>query len=121
MKKQEERRKNKRTMVQDFFSVFIVIPNKHGMAKIYLRDLSKAGLCFRTEMEEPFAAGQVLDLRFYTNPNMYIPLQCRVIRVQDGEVGVEFVHAGEKAVQAMQKLLEFFEIASETAVANTPD
>ena len=118
MKKQDERRKAKRVLVQDIFSVFIVIPNKHGMAKIYLKDLSKSGLRFETEMEQDFSAGQEFSLRFYTNPSMYWALNAKVIRVSNGEVAVEFQPGQEKETQAVHKLIDFLEIASEIAVVN---
>lgn len=118
MKKQDERRKTKRILVQDIFAVFIVIPNKHGMAKIYLKDLSKGGLRFETELEQNFTANQSLDIRFYTNPSMYWTLQGRVARVEGAEVAIEFAPGQDKQLLAVHRLLDFLEIAAEIAVLN---
>jgi len=108
----DERRKSKRTEVQEYFSLSIVIPNKLGMVRIYMRDLSKSGLCFRTEMDAEFSLGQIIDLRLYINPSFYLPLKSKVMRVHAGEVGLEFVEMNAPATLAVTKLLEFFEAAS---------
>lgn len=77
--------------MQDSFSLFLVIPKALGMVKIYLRDVSKLGLCFRTELEGDFKKDTVLDLRIYLSPLFYLPVRARVVRVVGGEVAVSFM------------------------------
>ena len=110
----DERRRARRTLVQESFNLFLVIPEVHGMVRIYMRDISKVGLCFRTEMEGDFRSGQKFKARMYLNPAFYLPLECKVIRVSGGEVAVEFPETG--AGQAIAKLQEFFDAAEEHGV-----
>lgn len=109
----EERRKSKRILVQESFSLYVVIPKKMGMARIYMRDISRTGLCFHTEMEEEFSLGQILDIRLYTNPVFYLPLKAKVLRVAAGEIGLEYSEPNSQSVFAIVKLLEFFEAAAD--------
>ncbi len=109
----DERRKAKRILVEESFSLYIVIPKKMGMARIYMRDISKTGLCLRTEVDMDFSVGQVLDIRLYTNPIFYLPLKAKVLRVHNGELGLEYIDADSKSVGAITKLLEFFEVAAD--------
>jgi hypothetical protein len=110
----EERRRARRTLVRESFNLFLVIPEVHGMVRIYMRDISRVGLCFRTEMEGDFRSGQKFKARMYLNPAFYLPLECKVIRVSGGEVAVEFPEAG--AGQAIARLQEFFDTAEEHGV-----
>lgn len=108
-----ERRKYRRTMIQESFSFFVVIPKSQGMARIYLRDLSRSGLCFKVELESDFKIGQEFELRFYTSPAFFLALDCRVVRVASDEVAVEFKDPRCKAAEAVGKLQEFVDLASE--------
>ncbi len=112
--KADERRKARRTIVQESFNLFLVLPELHGMVRIYLRDISKIGLCFRAEIEPTFQMGQRFKARVYLSPAFYLPLECKVVRVTSGEVAVEFPEDG--AGLALGKLQEFFEAAEEHGV-----
>ena len=112
--KADERRRARRTIVQESFNLFLVLPELHGMVRIYLRDISKIGLCFRSEMEGTFTMGQKFKARVYLSPAFYLPLDCKVVRVIGEEVAVEFTEAG--AGIALGKLQEFFEAAEEHGV-----
>lgn len=109
----DERRRAKRVIVQDSFSLFLVIPKVHGMSRVYMRDLSRLGVCFHTEMESEFQESQRIHVRLYTNPAFYLPLECRVVRVLHGEVALEFLDPDSKPVQAVTKLLDFLDVAAE--------
>ncbi len=86
------------------------------MVRIYLRDISKVGVCFRTEMEADFQKGQKLEARIYLNPAFYLPVQCEVIRVSDGEVALNFLDPEAGAPLAIAKLQDFFEEAEKHGV-----
>lgn len=109
-KKAEERRRARRTVVQEGFNLFLVVPELQGMARIYVRDISAVGLCFRTEIEVPLKPGQKLHARLYLNPAFYLPLDCLVVRVSRGEVALEFPESG--AAEAIGKMQEFFDAAA---------
>lgn len=115
-KKPEERRRAKRTIIQESFQLFLVIPKVQGMVRIYLRDISKVGLCFRTEMESDFEKGKKLEARIYLNPAFYLPVKCEVIRVGNGEVALDFENPEEGSPIAIAKLQDFFEEAEKHGV-----
>ena len=112
----DERRKTKRLIVQESFSLFLVIPDKNGMVRIYIKDISKAGVCFQMDDIASFKQGSSIDFRLYLNPAFHIPVEGTVVRVKDGEVAVEFSTKAEKITKAISKLLDFFEMAAEVAV-----
>ena len=114
--KGDERRRSKRMAVSEAFSFFIVIPNKLGMSRIYMKDVSTGGLSFWTEMPGQFAAGAEILIRLYTGPTLYLPLSVRVVRAGAAEVAVEFTKKEAKSVAALGKFLEFLDLATEAAV-----
>lgn len=109
----EERRKARRILVQESFSMFVVLPEIHGMARIYMRDVSKFGLCFRSEVDANVQAGQSIMIHLYVNPLFYLPFKARAIRVSGGEIAVEFSDPESRPVKALGHLLDFFESAAE--------
>lgn len=114
--KGEERRRAKRILVSEAFSFFIVIPNKLGMARIYMKDISVSGISFWTELMDPFTKDAEFQIRLYTGPTLYLPLTVRVVRAQSGEVAVEYTKKESKSVIALTKFLEFLESATDAAV-----
>src|SRR5689334_236108 len=94
-----ERRKSKRRPVLETFSVFIVIPKK-GIHRLQVQDISENGIGFNLDEEGevstefPIGAGDSIDLRFYINSSLFIPLSIQVIRVdsthQGRRIGAEF-------------------------------
>jgi len=112
----EERRRAKRTVVRESFSLFLVIPEALGMARIYIRDLSRLGLSFRPEIDCGLSQGQQFEARLYLNPAFYLPVNCRVVRLTASEVGVEFVKPQDGAVKAVGLLQDFFEAAEVSGV-----
>jgi hypothetical protein len=107
----EERRRARRTIIQESFNLFLVIPQALGMARIYLRDLSRLGLSFRSEIELNLTLGQDLKARVYLNPAFFLPVECRVVRAEGSDFGVEFLKPHHAAVQAIGLLQEFLEAA----------
>jgi hypothetical protein len=112
----EDRRRARRTVVQESFHLFLVIPPIHGMVRIYMRDISRLGLCFRLEMECDIRSGQKFQARLYINPAFYLPLECVVVRAQPDEVAVEFLEPDSPAAQAVGKLQDFFESAESAGI-----
>ena len=114
-----ERRQSKRMVVQESFRIFLVVPTLFGMAKIYLRDISRGGLCFQPDMESDIQPNQVLSARLYMNPAFYLPIDCKVVRVHKGEIAVEFQNTKSTAVQAIGKLQDFLDLAVDSGVLVT--
>jgi hypothetical protein len=112
----EEKRKSKRTPVRDSFQLFLVIPEATGFVRLYLRDLSAGGLCFRTEMPMELEMGQEVEARIYLNPSFYFSLPSSTVRVQKGEYALAFNDPKSLAAQAIQHLQEFLNAAEKAAV-----
>lgn len=112
----EERRRARRTIIQESFNLFLVIPESLGMARIYMRDISKLGLSFRSEIALNLQLGQELNTRVYLNPAFYLPVNCRVVRAEASDYGVEFVKPDHPAVHALGLLQEFFDAAEKSGV-----
>lgn len=115
-KKGEEKRKARRTLVQESFQLYLVIPKIHGMVRVYLRDISQLGLCFRSEVEGTFKMGQKVSVRIYLNPSFYLPMECSVVRILPSEVALEFAEPQSASALALAKLQEFLEAAEKGAV-----
>lgn len=113
---QDERRKSRRMSVQESFNLFLVIPSVHGMVRIYMRDLSAGGLCFRSEVETDLKSGQKVSARLYINPAFYLPLDCEVVRVGNAEIAVRFLEPASPAAKAVALLQDFFDQAEEAGV-----
>ena len=116
-KQTDERRRAQRTEVRDSFNLFLVVPELFGMSRIYLRDISAVGLCFRAEVETAVRVGQRLEARVYLNPAFYLPVSGEVVRAGRGEIALDFVDAKAGAARAIAKLQEFFEAAEASGVA----
>lgn len=112
----EERRRARRTVIQESFNLFLVIPEALGMVRIYMRDISKLGLSFRTEMETGLKQGQELKARIYINPAFFLPVECKVVRLGNAEIGVEFTKADHPSAQAIGLLQDFFDAAEKAGV-----
>lgn len=111
-----ERRRSRRTTVLESFNLFLVVPELYGMVRIYMRDLSATGLCFRSEIEVPLKAGQRFQARIYLNPAFYLPLDCKVVRLAGGEVAVDFADSQAPAAQAVARLQDFLDAATQSGV-----
>lgn len=112
----DERRKFQRMAVQESFNLFLVMPSVHGMVRIYMRDISASGLCFRSEVESSLAQGQKVSARLYINPAFYLPLECEVVRVGKGEIALQFTDPASPAAKSVALLQEFFDSAEAAGV-----
>jgi hypothetical protein len=111
-----ERRKAKRRPILDTFSVFVVVPKK-GIHRLEVSDISETGMAFDLDVEGeetsyfPTHEGDTIDLRFYLNNSLYIPLSIQVIRVEDHRnkrrIGAQFQ---EKSSPNYQAFLSFIRL-----------
>lgn len=111
-----ERRRARRTVVQESFHLFLVIPPIQGMVRIYMKDISRLGISFRLENEADFRMGQKFQARLYISPAFYLPLECVVVRAMPEEVAVEFTEPDSPSAAAVGKLQDFFEAAEQAGV-----
>lgn len=111
----KERRRTKRRPVLNSFSLFVVIPKK-GVHRLQLHDVSDLGVGFDIDLEgegpDTFSIteGETVDIRFYLNQTLYIPLVVEVRRVERHgsvrRVGAEFVEKDSRAYQAFQSFVQ---------------
>jgi hypothetical protein len=112
----EERRRARRTIIQESFHLFLVIPEALGMARIYMRDFSSLGLSFRTEVELGLKQNQEIRARVYLNPAFYLPVEGKIVRATGSEFGVEFTKPNSASVKALGLLQDFFDAAEKAGV-----
>lgn len=85
-----ERRKAPRRPILESFALFIVIPSK-GFHRLKVHDVSEHGLGFDVDAEgedpgtHPLAQGDRIEVHFYVNPSLYLPLGFQVLRIEDRE------------------------------------
>ena len=71
---QDERRKVRRTILNEFIGAFIVIPQK-GLCEVTMYDISEDGLSFDMEYEKGcLKDGEEVAMRIYMNQHTYFPL-----------------------------------------------
>jgi hypothetical protein len=107
----EERRKAKRTAIQEGFNLFLVIPKIFGMTRIYLSDLSPLGIKFKADHNIQLKDQQSVQVHLYLNAAIYLPLECKIIRATDKEVALQFLNPQSTPCVAIGKLQEFLEAA----------
>ncbi len=112
-----ERRQVKRTILSEFMSSMVVIPEK-GLMKVIIHDISDEGLSFDVEKENgQFVIDEEISLRVYLNQKAYFPVQVIVKHttvIEDENVirhGAEFYKEASQNV-ALQHFIKFVESAS---------
>ena len=115
-----ERRHARRRPVLNTFSLFVVIPKK-GPHRLQIHDVSDLGMGFDIDTEGeaardfPTAVGETVDLRFYFNQSLYLPLTVQLMRVEEKgavrRVGVEFKDRGgnDKGYKAFLSFLQMLD------------
>lgn len=113
-----ERRKAKRRPILDAFSFFVVAPKK-GLLKLSVADLSDGGLGFDYDVggeifsSFPIEKDEVLDIHFYLNQSLFIPLTIKIVRIEDiagvRRVGGEFIGKGLQAHKGLLSVLEMID------------
>jgi hypothetical protein len=120
-----ERRKAKRRAILDSFSVFVAIPKK-GFYKLPVHDISDFGLGFDfdTEGEDPadfpIQKGDSVEVHFYLNQSLYLPLQTKVARVETKgtvrQLGVELQDRSAPGAEAFAAFLQLVDCVTDSAV-----
>jgi hypothetical protein len=113
-----ERRRSRRRSLLDTFSFFVVVPRK-GIHRLPVHDLSEGGIRFDLDVEGESAGdfavkkGDTLDLRFYLNQGLFIPLRIRVARIEEKQhgrqIGAEFCEAGTPGQKACLSFLQMLD------------
>jgi hypothetical protein len=116
-----ERRKAKRRMILETFSLFVVIPKK-GDLRLPLLDLSELGVGFEVDLEDDDAlvnlrTDEQMELHLYLNQSLYLPLKVAVKRLilkgKRRHVGAEFVQQGGTSHNAVVAFLQMLDILSD--------
>ena len=113
----DERRRAKRTILTEFITAYVVIPQK-GLQNVILYDISEQGLSFDLDIEfGVFKVQEELAMRVYLHHQTYFPFSVRVTNLRSIElegvsrVGVRFM-AGETNTLALQHFVNFIETVS---------
>jgi hypothetical protein len=114
----QERRHVKRTILSEFMSAMIVLPEK-GLLKVSLYDISEEGISFEVDDQAgQFKVGEQILMRVYLNQKTYFPIQVAIKHTTpDFKSGVNrhgttFEKGGDSDV-ALQHFVKFIESASE--------
>jgi hypothetical protein len=109
-----ERRNIKRTILSEFISAMVVIPEK-GLIRVGIYDISDNGISFDMELDHgSFAVGEEISMRVYLNHKTYFPIQVTAKHVTteplEGVVrhGTEFARnaVNDAALQYFVKFIE---------------
>ncbi len=113
----QERRQVKRTILTEFISSMVVLPEK-GLMKVEIHDISEEGISFDIDNEYGhFKIGEEISLRVYLNQKAYFPILVTVRHVtpdrEEGIVrhGTVYLKSDENNV-ALQHFVKFVESAS---------
>jgi len=119
-----ERRRSKRHPILQSFSFFVVVPKK-GVFRLPVHDLSGVGLGFDYDMEGeepdefPLEKGEILEVQFYLNQSLFIPLQVKVVRIlKEGNVrrvGAEIQDRDKKTSKALEALTDVIDQIADIA------
>ena len=124
-----DRRRAPRRPIIDTFSFFISIPSK-GPYRLKVHDVSELGIGFDFDAEgegpglSTVAIGDELDLHFYLNQSLYIPIKIKVVRLIPNKAGVtevrkigaEFVDKRSKGTIALEAFVKMIDQLSEIAM-----
>jgi hypothetical protein len=82
-----ERRKARRRPILATFSLFGVVPRK-GPHRLPIHDVSDLGIGFDLDTEGelpeefPLEHGEKLEIQFYLNQSLFLPLELEIVRVE---------------------------------------
>lgn len=113
-----ERRKIKRTILTEFVSAMVVLPEK-GLLKVSLYDISENGMSFDTEYDQgAFKADEEVSMRVYLNHKTYFPITLQVKHVNDEKIEGVMRHGAVFLKQpstdaALQYFVKFIESVSQ--------
>ena len=113
-----ERRQIKRTILTEFVSALVVVPEK-GLLKVAIYDISEQGISFDVEMDQgAFKADEEVVMRVYLNQKTYFPIGLKIKHITHENIegvnrhGSEFTQQA-KADAALQYFVKFIESVSQ--------
>ena len=115
-----ERRQVKRTILKEFVSAMVVLPEK-GLMKVDLYDISEEGISFDVEAHQGhFKLDEEIVIRVYLNHKTYFPMTIQVKHITDepsegvvrhGTVFMRGVSGETSTDAALQYFIRFIETA----------
>lgn len=112
-----ERRQVKRTILTEFVSAMVVLPEK-GLLKVSLYDISEEGVSFDVEAEQgQFQVGEEVSMRVYLNQKTYFPISIKIKHLVEDKIegvtrhGSEFLKVASTDA-ALQHFVRFIETVS---------
>lgn len=112
-----ERRQIKRTILSEFVSAMVVVPDR-GLMKVSIYDISEQGISFDLEMDQgAFKPDEEICMRVYLNHKTYFPIPVKVkhVTAEDSEGvirhGTEFLKTNNNDA-ALQYFVKFIETVS---------
>ncbi len=114
----QERREVKRTILTEFVSAMVVLPEK-GLLKVAIYDISEEGISFDTETEHgQFQADEDVSMRVYLNHKTYFPISIKIKHLKEEKDEGVFRHGaiflkGASTDAALQYFVRFIESVSQ--------
>ncbi len=112
-----ERRQIKRTILTEFVSAMVVLPEK-GLLKVAIYDISEEGISFDMELENgQFKSDEEVSMRVYLNQKTYFPITVQVKHITE-ELGEGVIRHGSVFMRgastdaALQYFVRFIESVS---------
>lgn len=113
----QERRQVKRTILSEFVSSMVVLPEK-GLLKVSIYDISEEGISFEMEPQYgEFKIDEEVSMRVYLNQKSYFPISVVIKHTQKDETdglirhGAEFLKVASTDA-ALQYFVRFIESVS---------
>jgi hypothetical protein len=113
-----ERRQIKRTILTEFVSAMVVIPEK-GLLKVAIYDISEQGISFDMEYDQgSFKMDEEISMRVYLNQKTYFPITLQVKHLTDEKSESVIRHGAVFLKQAatdaaLQYFVKFIESVSQ--------
>lgn len=112
-----ERRQVKRTILTEFVSAMVVLPEK-GLMKVAIYDISEEGISFDVDMGQgQFQMDELVSIRVYLNQKTYFPITAQVKHITEEKLEGVVRHGsiflrGASTDAALQYFVRFIESVS---------
>lgn len=113
-----ERRQIKRTILTEFVSAMVVVPEK-GLLKVAIFDISEQGISFDVELDQGcFKIDEEVSMRVYLNQKTYFPISVQIKHVTEENTEGVLRHGSVFLKQpatdaALQYFVKFIESVSQ--------
>ncbi len=114
----QERREVKRTILTEFVSAMVVLPEK-GLLKVAIYDISEEGISFDIDTQHgQFQADEDVSMRVYLNHKTYFPISIKIKHLKEEKDEGVFRHGaiflkGTATDAALQYFVRFIESVSQ--------